>query len=79
MAGGAGGIGVLEGIGGAVQPRPLAVPIGKDAIGLGLTRQPHLLTAPDGGGRQILVEAGLEVDVVQGQMLLRPPQFLVQA
>ena len=35
--------------------------------------------APDRGGGEVLVDAGLELDVVRGEVLLRAPQRLVEA
>src|SRR5204862_2990342 len=40
---------------------------------------PDLLRAPHGGRREVLVHAGLELDVMQLEVLLRPPQRLVEA
>ena len=61
---GAGRIGMLERIDGAVDARALAVPDAEHAIDLGAGKQADLLAAPDGGGRQILVQAGDEGDVM---------------
>jgi hypothetical protein len=46
---------------------------------LGAGKQPDLLAAPDGGGGEVLVEAGLEDDLLPIQELARPPQRLVEA
>ncbi len=65
---------MLQRVEGAVNARSLAVPDAEDTIDGGLRKQVGLLAAPDGGNAQILVQAGLEVDVVLRQILLRPPQ-----
>ena len=66
-------------VAGAVDARPLAVPDGEHAVVLVVAEQAGLLRAPDGGGRQVLVDAGLEVDLVVLQELPRPRQRLVEA
>jgi len=74
----AGGVGVLEHVAAAVDARPLAVPHGVDAVVFRAGKEVHLLRAPDRGRRQVLVDAGLELDVVALEMLLRAPQRLVE-
>src|SRR5258708_38472887 len=76
---GAGGIAVLEDVAGAVDARPLAVPHGEDAVVFGAREQADLLRAPDRGGAEILVDAGLEFDVVLLEEALRAPQPLIEA
>jgi hypothetical protein len=62
----------------AVHPRPLAIPHGEHAVVFGAGEQADLLAAPDGGRRHVLVDAGLEGDVVVGEMLLGLPQAEVE-
>ena len=64
MLRGAGGIGVLQHVHRAVDAGALAVPDAEHAIDRGAREQGGLLAAPDRGRREVLVEAGLEVDVV---------------
>ncbi len=66
----AGEIGVAEDVAGAVDARTLAVPDAEDAVVLAFAAHLGLLRAPDGGGGEILVEAGLEEDVVPVEQLL---------
>jgi hypothetical protein len=61
---GAGVVGVLEDVAAAVDAGPLAVPHRKDAVEFRLREQVQLLRAPDRGGGDVLVDAGLEADVV---------------
>ena len=61
---GAGEIGVAEHVAGAVDARPLAVPHAEHAVVLALAAQFGLLRAPDRGRGEVLVQAGLEQDVV---------------
>ncbi len=64
---------MLQHVAGAVNARALAVPKTKHAIKFRLRQQPHLLAAPHGGRGQILVRAGLKMDVVGNQVLLGTP------
>ena len=64
IARGAGGVAVLEHVGRAVDAGTLAVPDAEHAIDLGAGEQVDLLAAPHRGRGEVLVEAGLEVDVV---------------
>ena len=64
MLGGAGEIGVAEHVAGAVDARALAVPEPEHAVVLALAAQLGLLRAPERGGGEVLVDAGLEEDVV---------------
>ena len=54
-----------------VHPRPLAVPQRKDALEFPLAAQFGLLRAPGRRRRKILVQSGLEPDIVLGQQLAR--------
>jgi hypothetical protein len=60
--GGARHVGVLEDVGAAVHARALAVPDAEDAVELvgALRREAQLLRAPQRGGRELFVHAGLE-------------------
>ena len=71
MLRGAGEIGVAEDVAGAVDARPLAVPDAEHAVELALAAQLGLLRAPDRGGGDVLVDAGLEPDVVFVERALR--------
>ena len=75
----AGEVRVLEHVAAAVDARALAVPHGEDAVDVRARVQRHLLRAPDRGGREVLVQAGLELDVRAVEELLRLPQRLVEA
>jgi hypothetical protein len=77
MRRGAGRIAVLQHVHRAVDARALAVPDGEHAIDGGAGEQVDLLRTPDGRGAQVLVEAGLEVDVVFLEVLFRAPQRVV--
>src|SRR5882672_10121532 len=79
MARSAGGIGMLEDVAAAVDARPLAVPHGEDAVVARLREEVELLAAPDRGGGKVLVDAGLEADVMALEMRARAPQALVEA
>src|SRR6202000_2287098 len=57
----------------------LAVPDADHAIMVGAGRQIELLRTPDRGGREILVHAGLEFDVVLFEVLAGGEQLLVVA
>ena len=73
------GIAVAEYVAAAVDAGALAVPDADHAIVAGALRQIELLRAPDRGGREILVHAGLELDVVLLEMFARGEQLLVVA
>ena len=64
VPGGAGEIGMAEHVAGAVDARALAVPHAEHAIELAFAAQLGLLRAPERGGGEVLVDAGLELDVV---------------
>ena len=74
----AGGVGVAEHVAAAVHPRPLAVPHREHPLHPRLGRQGQLLGAPHRGGGQVFVDAGLEHDVVLGQMVGGLPQAEIQ-
>ena len=76
---GAGEIGVAEHVAGAVDARPLAVPHAEHAVVLALAAQLGLLRAPQRGGGEVLVEAGLEHDVVRREMRRGALELLVEA
>ena len=73
------GIAVAEHVAAAVDARALAVPDADHAIVPGAGRQIELLRAPDRGGREVLVDAGLELDAVLLEVLSRRHQLLVVA
>ena len=77
MGRGAVQVGVAYGVHGAVQPRALAVPQGEDAVVAAVAEALALLAAPDGGGGQVLVDSGLEVELEARQQRLGAPQLLV--
>ena len=71
-------VAVLEHVERAVDARALAVPEREHAVVLGAREQADLLRAPDRGGGEVLVDAGLEDDVALLEELARPPQRLVE-
>ena len=77
--GGAGEIGVTEGVAGAIDPRPLAVPHAEHAVVAALAVQPGLLRAPERGRGQVLVDPGLEHDVMLLEEAPRGRELLVEA
>jgi hypothetical protein len=71
---GAGEIGVLERVRAAVDARTLAVPDAEHAVVLRIGEvEVELLRSPDRGRRQLLVDAGLEHDVMRRKVVLRRP------
>ena len=70
---------VLEHVRRAVHPGTLAVPQAEHALLLCTRQQPDLLRAPHGGGGEVLVDAGLEDDVVRVEVLAGRPQCEVVA
>ena len=76
---GASHVGVLEDVRATVHPWTLAVPDAKHAIEAVAARwrKTQLLRAPQGGGGQLFVDAGLKDDVLGLQVLFGPPQSLV--
>ncbi len=79
VLGGAGEIGVAEHVAGAVDARALAVPHAEHAIELALAAQFGLLRAPQRGGGQLLIDAGLELDVGGGELAAGAHHLLVEA
>src|SRR4051812_8803221 len=73
----AGSIAVAEHVAAAIDARALAVPDADYAIMPGAGRQVELLRAPDRGGGEVFVHAGLELDVVLFEMLSGGKQLLV--
>ena len=74
---GAGRVGMLERVHRAVDAGALAIPDAEYAIDPGALEHADLLAAPHGGGRQILVEAGRELDVMLLEEAFRAPQRVV--
>ena len=72
-------IAVAEHVAAAVDARALAVPDADHAIIVGAGRKIELLRAPDRGRREVLVHAGLKLDVVLFEMLAGGEQLLVVA
>ena len=79
--GGAGHGGVFEHVRAAVHPGAFAIPNAKHAVkaAAGRGRKAQLLGAPQSGGGQLLVDTGLEHDVLGLQVGLGLPQSLVVA
>src|SRR5712692_9504516 len=75
---GAGQIGMTEYVAGAVDARALAVPHAEDTIEIALAAQLGLLGAPQSGGGEVLVEAGLELDIGSGELARRAQELLVE-
>ena len=76
---GAGGIGVAQRIGGAIEARRLAVPHAEYALVSSAREQSHLLAAPHRGGRQVLVDAGLKHHAVAFELGGETHKLLVEA
>jgi hypothetical protein len=76
---GAGEVGVAEGVPGAIDPRPLAVPHPEHAVVASLAVQPGLLGAPQRGRGEVLVDARLEHDVVLLEKAFRGRELLIEA
>src|ERR1700722_18245574 len=70
---------MAEYVAAAIDARALAVPDPDHAIMAGAGRQIELLRAPDRGGREVFVDAGLELDVVLFEVFARGEQLLVVA
>ena len=71
------GVTVLERIARAVDTRPLAVPHREHAIDSLLRIGLDLLRTEHGGGREVLVDGGQELDVVLVEKRFGAPEFLV--
>ncbi len=78
VPGAAGEIGMAEHVAGAVDARTLAVPEAEHAVVLAFLAQLRLLGAPQRGGGELLVDAGLEQDVGGTQLRLRAHELLVE-
>ena len=76
---GAGHVGVAEDVAAAVHAGALAVPEPEDTVDAALAAQRRLLTAPEGGGGEILVETRLELDVRGRELALRTHHLQVEA
>jgi hypothetical protein len=76
---GAGGVGVLEDVAAAIDARALAVPHREHTVVLCAGEEVQLLRAPDRGRGEVLVQPGLEPDVVALEVRARAPQRLVEA
>ncbi len=70
-------IGVTEDVAAAVDAGALAVPDADHPVIFRARRQAELLRAPDGGRRQVLVHAGLELDIVLLKVFSRCEKLLV--
>ena len=68
---------VLDRVAGTENPGSLAVPDGEYAVVLAVFLHLQLLGAPHRGGGQVLVDAGLEDDIVFLQVFCRALQFQV--
>ena len=71
-------VAMLNGIARPIDARTLAVPERKDACDLGLRQQWHLLRTPNRGGREIFIDARLEVDARGAQPIAFPPELHVK-
>ena len=74
---GAGQVRMPDRIDGAVEPRSLAVPNGGNPVVLAARIHGRLLRAPARRRRKILVDGGVEEDLVGLEFLRRAPQLLV--
>jgi hypothetical protein len=79
MLGGACRIGVAHHIARAVDTGTLAVPDAEDAVIGALAAHLGLLRAPERGGGKVLVDAGMEFDVVRIEPLRRAHEGLIDA
>ena len=71
-------VGAAQRIAGAIDAGALAVPQAEHALEPFTGESVELLRAPQHGGREVLVQAGLETNVMRCQQLLAAPQFLIQ-
>ena len=76
---GPGEIGVAEHVAGAVDAGTLAVPEAEHAVELAFAAHLRLLRAPQRGRGELLVEAGLEMDVGGAEFLFQPRELQVEA
>jgi hypothetical protein len=67
-------VGVLEGVAGAIDARPLPVPDSEDPVGAWSLVEASLLRAPHRGGGEVLVHTRFETDAVLLEVLARTPQ-----
>ena len=74
-----GEVGVLEHVTAAVDAGSFAVPHREDSVVFRVGVHVDLLAAPDRGGREVLVQAGLELDVCALEELRRSPKRQVEA
>ena len=74
---GAGHVGMAEHVARAVDARPLRVPHAEDALMRALAAQMRLLSAPERRRGQILVQTGIEKDVMGFQLCLRADHVLI--
>ena len=79
IAGCAGKVGVAKHVAGAIDAWPLAVPDGENTVELALAAHLRLLAAPDGGGGEVFVDAGLEDDMGGVELLAGAFELLVKA
>src|SRR5262245_24315182 len=70
---------MTEDVAGAVDAGSLAVPEAEHAVELALSAQFRLLRAPDRGRGNVLVEAGLEANVVFVERSLRADELLIES
>src|SRR5947209_4634659 len=70
---------MAEHVAGAVDARPLAVPHAEHAVVFAFAAQLGLLRTPNRGRREVLVQAGLEENVVLIQRRLGAHELLVKA
>ena len=79
MRAGASHVGMLEHVAAAVHARALAVPHAEDAVVQGAFEQVDLLRAPDAGGGQVFIDAGMKAHMLRVQIFLRLHRGLVDA
>ena len=71
-------IGVAKDVARAINAWTLAVPHAEDAIELAFAAQFGLLAAPQRGGGEFLIDAGLELDVGGGNLASRTHELLIK-
>ncbi len=77
MGGGPSQIGMLEGVAAPVESRIFTIPDTEYSVVFSFAGQRHLLGAPYGGSRDVLVETRFELDVVGFEIILGAPKFQV--